>query len=148
MPLIVGFDVASLLVVLVVLALGGIVLRRRVLQRRGGTFDCSLRECTSALGKGWMLGVARYESESLQWHRVFSWSPRPRRVVSRRNLELVSRRTPLGAEAHVLLAGAIIVQCRAERTEIELAMQPGALTGFLSWLESAPPGEPGRSVDA
>jgi hypothetical protein len=25
-------------------------------------------------------------------------------------------------------------------TEVEIAMGPDALTGFLSWLESAPPG--------
>jgi hypothetical protein len=34
-----------------------------------------------------------------------------------------------------------VLRCESETQEaIEIAMGPGALTGFLSWLESAPPG--------
>ena len=38
-------------------------------------------------------------------------------------------------------AGATVLCCRGEGgAAVELAMTPDALTGFLSWLESAPPG--------
>lgn len=141
MPVHLALDTVVVVVVLGLLGLLGIVIRRRVLQRRGGTFDCSLRECRRPVGKGWMLGVARYERDTLEWHRVFSWSPRPRLVVGRRELMVLDRREPVGSEAHVLLAGAVVVLCRSSGTELELAMNRGSLTGFLSWLESAPPGQ-------
>jgi hypothetical protein len=36
----------------------------------------------------------------------------------------------------------VVVSCTAGETpeNVELAMAEGALTGFLAWLESAPPG--------
>jgi hypothetical protein len=37
-------------------------------------------------------------------------------------------------------AGATVLRCRGEAGELELAMDTDALTGFLSWLESSPPG--------
>jgi hypothetical protein len=44
---------------------------------------------------------------------------------------------------------ASVLRCRVGEREVELAMTPGVLTGFLSWLESAPPGPAGyRSTDA
>ena len=39
--------------------------------------------------------------------------------------------------------GASVLCCRSGDQELELAMPPGVLTGFLSWLESAPPGGSG-----
>jgi len=41
-----------------------------------------------------------------------------------------------------LLAGAVVVKCRHDTSFVEFAMSPDALTGFLAWLESAPPGQP------
>ena len=33
-----------------------------------------------------------------------------------------------------------MLRCRSRGADVEIAMAPGVLTGFLSWLESAPPG--------
>jgi uncharacterized protein DUF2550 len=33
-----------------------------------------------------------------------------------------------------------VVSCRTPAGPLEVAMSPAALTGFLAWLESAPPG--------
>jgi hypothetical protein len=33
-----------------------------------------------------------------------------------------------------------VLRCRAGGSDVEIAMAPGVLTGFLSWLEAAPPG--------
>ena len=67
---------------------------------------------------------------------------RPTRVLSRRDLHVVERREPRGAEVYSLLSGAVVVRCHDTSGQVELAMTPDALTGFLAWLESSPPGVP------
>jgi len=133
---------------LAVLAYACFVLRRWVIARRGGTFDCSLRIRPGGdpppgpdLGQGWTLGTARYAEDMLEWYRVFSFSPRPRWVFPRRELEVRGRRVPDGPEALALLSGAVVLECRWRDQSVELAMADDALTGFLAWLESAPPGQ-------
>jgi hypothetical protein len=71
---------------------------------------------------------------------VFSYATRPRRVFGRRDLHVVERRDPQGTEALALLSGAVVVRCRDGDGFVDLAMSRDALTGFMSWLESAPPG--------
>lgn len=129
-------------VALLLLALGLFVLRRRVLTRRGGTFDCSLRLRPGAHGKGWVLGIGRYSGERLEWYRAFSYAMRPRQVLGRRHLYVLDRRAPQGAEVFSLLSGAVVVRCRDGSEPVELAMGPDTLTGFLAWIESSPPGNP------
>jgi hypothetical protein len=104
------------------------------------------------------LGIGRYSGETLEWYRVFSYAARPRHVMGRRELEIIDRRVPEGAEVFALLSGAVIVRCREGSDTgsttgsgsghdtgnvVEFAMGEDALTGFLSWLEAAPPGRPG-----
>ena len=55
-------------------------------------------------------------------------------------LEIVDRRLPLDGEAYAVPEAASVLHCRVDGQDVELAMAPGVLTGFLSWLESAPPG--------
>ena len=144
MSIIKALDGLAALVVVVLAAVAVLAVRRRVITRRGGTFDCSLRLRPSDSGKGWALGIGRYSGDSLEWYRVFSYATRPRHVMARRELEIVDRRVPEGAEAFALLSGAVIVRCRDGSDAgamVEFAMGDDALTGFLSWLEAAPPGE-------
>jgi len=143
MSLIGVLDVLGGLVVLVLLALGLLALRRRIITRRGGTFDCSLRLQSAPHGKGWVLGVGRYSGDVLEWYRVFGYSPRPRRTFGRRDLQVTDSRDPTGVEVFSLLSGAVVVRCRYRGdATVELGMSPGSQTGFLSWLESASPGMP------
>jgi Protein of unknown function (DUF2550) len=135
-----ALDGLALFVAVLLAALVALVLRRRFLTRSGGTFDCSLRLRSGSHGKGWALGICRYAGDALEWYRVFSYSARPKRVMARQSLQIVDRREPRGPESYALLAGAVIVSCRAGADSVEVAMSQGALTGFLSWLESAPPG--------
>ncbi len=137
-----ALDVFAALVVVVLIGLVVLALRRRLLTRSGGTFDCSLRLRPGGYGKGWALGIGRYAGDSLEWYRVFSYAARPRRVLARRDLEILERRPPVGPEVFSLLAGAVVVRCRHDTSFVEFAMSPEALTGFLAWLESAPPGQP------
>ena len=124
----------ALLVVLVGL------LRRLGLQRAGGTVELSLRLKRPGHGRGWVNGVGRFVGDELQWYRVFSLSPRPRRRYSRRDLEVLRRREPSGEEHKALLEGAVVMECRVGDRPVELAMSGSAVTGFLAWLEARPPG--------
>nr|WP_240969141.1 DUF2550 domain-containing protein [Streptomyces sp. HNM0575] len=178
--------VLSLCGVALLLALAGLFafgLRRRLLQRSGGTFDCNLRWNAPAPlaeyageaagddadrgagqgpgdaqgtagadghgaggrgvggGKGWAYGVARYNGDQIEWFRVFSYAPRPRRFLERHCIEVLQRRDPEGEEELALLSDAVILACSLHGTRVELAMSEDALTGFLAWLEAAPPGQ-------
>ena len=128
------------MVLLVVLPLVAIAGRRRALQRRYGTIDLSLRMERKGNGRGWVLGVGRFDGDDLQWYRVFSLAPRPRRTLSRRSLEVRGRREPRGPETLALLSGAVVMECRDPQGTVELAMDAAAVTGFLAWLEARPPG--------
>src|SRR3954468_22326279 len=77
----------------VLVGLWAVVLARRLLLARGvGTFDCSLRRSTR--GGGWVLGVARYEADRLDWFQVLTISPRPTRSLARERLVLLDRDAP------------------------------------------------------
>jgi len=90
---------------------------------------------------GWHLGIGRYRGEQFLWFRVLSLRNGPDRVLSREDLHITERRKPSKEESYTLPAAATVLRCKStEGMEIEIAMGPGALTGFLSWLESAPPG--------
>jgi hypothetical protein len=126
--------------VLVALAFAAIWVRRRLLQRAGGTVELSLRLKPRPRGRGWVLGIGRFDGDDLQWHRVFSLASRPRRTLSRRDLVVERRRPPHEPEAYALLEGAVVMECRTASGPVELGMEPAAVTGFLAWLEARPPG--------
>ena len=130
--------VGGLLVLL--LPLLSLAVRRRALQRGGGTVEVSLRLTARRPGAGWVLGVGRFAGDELQWYRVFSLAPRPRRTLSRRSLSVCRQRPPEGPERYALLDGAVVVECRSDGGPVVLAMDRSAVTGFLAWLESRPPG--------
>jgi len=123
-----------------VILLFAVAVRRRGLQRAGGAVEVSLRSARAGPGRGWVNGVGRFVGDDLRWYRVFSLSPRPRRTLSRRDLEVTAQRDPRGHERNALHAGSVVMECRSTADRVELAMEPAAVTGFLSWLESRPPG--------
>ena len=173
-------EVLASLCLLVLCAIGALFLRRIMIRRRGGTFDCSLR-LTPALpgatwaaariggtapatepepenapvrgtgtpftaagvrdGRGWSYGIAQYGADRVDWYRIFSYAFRPAAVLTRRELEVVGRRDPEGTEELALFPGWTILDCRLGSGYAELALSEDALTGFLSWLEAAPPGQ-------
>ena len=133
-------EVLLALPLLAVLLLLVVALRRRWLQSAGGTVELSLRLKRLGHGRGWSAGVGFFDGDDLRWYRVFSLSPRPRRVLSRRDLHVVRRRDPSGAEHLALLSGAVVMECETGLGPVDLAMSPSAVTGFLAWLEARPPG--------
>ncbi|GAB1820691.1 DUF2550 family protein [Herbidospora sp. RD11066] len=98
------------------------------LASRRGTVVCYVRTGT----RKWQSGVARYAGGELHWVPLAGLRLRPRHAIARRGL-VVSRRRPLeageGPQGHWMV----------EAGPVSLAMSEDALTGFLAWLESAPP---------
>ncbi|MEV6210642.1 DUF2550 domain-containing protein [Kitasatospora sp. NPDC051914] len=155
--------VCAAIVAAAVVGLMAFAVRRRVIQRVGGTFDCSFRlkmpadastqpdldengkptpaPVHTTDGKGWVFGIGRYSGDSIEWFRVFSYAPRPRRVLPRTEIEVLGRRYPEGQEELALLSGSVVLRCLHNGAPLELAMSEDALTGFLAWLEAAPPGQ-------
>jgi Protein of unknown function (DUF2550) len=120
--------------------LGLLFLRREIIARGRGTIEMSIRLSTLMAGRGWSPGVARFVGDQMRWYRVFSLAVRPRRILSRRALAVEERRAPTAAERVVLPANWVVLRCTSARVSVELAMAETTLTGFLSWLEAAPPG--------
>lgn len=126
-----------------------LVVRRRLLSRRGGTFELSFRARSTKAGRGWLLGLGRYGGENLEWFRIFSLSVRPKRSWERADLEYLGRRDPEGVEALSLYSDHVVVECGTVDGVVELAMSPASLLGFQAWLQSMPPGTRGvRPGDA
>jgi hypothetical protein len=133
-------EAVAVALAVVAFVLAALAVRRRWLLGSGGAIDMSLRLRFGRVGRGWALGVGRYTGDDLLWFRVFAATLRPSRTLSRRGLEVVAQRPPQGAESWAVQSGAVIVECRDSAGPVHLAMSAEALTGFLSWLESAPPG--------
>ena len=133
--------VALTLVLLLLVPLLFLGSRRRWLSREGGLFDCSVRLSTATPGAGWVLGVARYSGDNLEWFRAFSVSLRPRLIFPRSQLRAGNQREPDLIEAVVLYDDQRILSLElTDGRTWEVAMAVASLTGLLSWLESAPPG--------
>jgi hypothetical protein len=134
-------DAAGLLALLVLLYGLSLVVRRRVLSRHGGTFELSHRmRPGQELGHGWLLGLGRYSGEELEWFRIFTLAPRPKRSWHRSTLSYDGARDPEGLERTVLYPDHLVVDCRGPQGAVELAMSRESLTGFQAWLEASPPG--------
>ena len=118
----------------------GLLGRRRLLSRHGGTFELSHRYRMDRPERGWVLGLGRYSDETLEWFRVFSLSPRPKQTWTREELDYDGRREPLGAEQASLYPDHLVIRCQSPAGPVELAMSVSSLTGFQSWLEAMPPG--------
>ncbi|QJY46877.1 DUF2550 domain-containing protein [Pseudonocardia broussonetiae] len=121
---------------------------RRVRLMRGGGVDLNLRRRPAGVSRfasrdasaGWHSGVARYRGDELAWFRLTSFRPGASLQLDRNQLEIVDRRLPADAEAYVMPTTSAVLRCRSHGVDVELAMTPGVLMGFLAWLEAAPPG--------
>ncbi len=113
---------------------------RRLRTLRVGGIEVALRTRADDSPRGWHLGVGHYRGEEFAWYRVLSVSSGPNLVLSRGKVEIAERREPTLPEGYTMPAGATILRFNGFDGQLELAMGPDALTGFLSWLESAPPG--------
>jgi len=106
--------------------------------RAVSTWRCAAGSTPAAAAGRWAsAGIA---ATSSVWYRVLSVRSGPDHVIPRFGLEITNRRLPSTPESYAMPLDATVLRCRADTGEIELAIGAEALTGFLSWLESAPPG--------
>jgi hypothetical protein len=133
-----GICVGALLALLFV-----IFFRRRLLMVGGGTIRLQVRLTTMVPGRGWATGIGQFAGDELRFHRMFSLAFRPKRVLYRDALTIAEQRRPEGPERLTVPAHWIVLRCSTGEGEIEIAMAESTVTGFLSWLEAAPPGQPG-----
>jgi hypothetical protein len=84
------------------------------------------------------VGVAWYGGDSLLWYRALSLSVRPQHRLCRAEVRVEGRRSAQPADL-ALPADVVVLTCGTGNGPQELAMDPAVATGFLSWVESAPP---------
>lgn len=134
------FDSAVLAAVVVALGLIALIalgLRRRGITRHAGTFEC----CVRSVGRTrFTLAMARYGGDRLDVFRWFSIDYRPHAVFERSLIVETGRREPIGREVMLLGAGDVVVlEFDYDGVPVALALGQSALTGFLAWIEAAPP---------
>jgi len=112
------------------------LLRRRFLLSGLGAVTMWLRPEGSPR---WSVGVAWYGGDMLLWYRGLSLSVRPQERLSRAELQVEARRSP-GRDDLALPSDVVVLTITTPEGRRELAMDTSTVTGFLSWVESAPPG--------
>jgi hypothetical protein len=112
------------------------LLRRRFLLSGLGAVTMWLRPTGSPR---WSVGVAWYGGEALLWYRALSLSVRPQQRLCRADFRVEAQR-PAGRDDLALPDDVVVLECATAEGPRELAMDRSTVTGFLSWLESAPPG--------
>lgn len=109
--------------------------------RQGGT-AAILRDIPAVGGHGWRHGVIRYRGDEARYYRLSSLRWWPDRRLSRRGLEVISRRAPRGDEFDIMSDAIVVLELHDTTVDrwrgYEMALDRGALTAFLSWVESSP----------
>jgi hypothetical protein len=132
----------GMVVLIVVLAVAVLALSYRLWKLRQGGTAGIMRDIPAVGGHGWRHGLIRYRGGEALFYRLSSLRLWPDRRLSRRGLEIVVRRAPRGDEFDIMTDEIVVLELRDttqdRRTGYELALDRGALTAFLSWLESRP----------
>src|ERR1700759_1497862 len=104
------------------------------LRQVGGT-AAILRDYPAVGGQGWRHGVMRYRGEEAGFYRLSSMRWWPDRRLSRRGVEVVSRRPPRGDEFDIMTDAIMVLELRDTSGEgrrgYEVALDRGALTAFM-----------------
>lgn len=107
-----------------------------------GGMAAILRDLPAVGGHGWRHGVLRYRGDEARFYRLSSLRLWPDRRLGRRGLEVVARRAPRGDEFDLMTEETVVLELLDATADAprgyELALDRGALTAFLSWVESRP----------
>jgi hypothetical protein len=128
--------VLLLVAVALVVVVFAFLLRRRFLLSGLGAVTMWLRPEGSPR---WSVGVAWYGGDSLLWYRALSLSVRPQQRLCRAHFAVRERRSA-GRDDVALPSDVVVLSCSTGEGPRDLAMDASTVTGFLSWVESAPPG--------
>ena len=118
--------------------------------RQGGT-AAVLRDTPAVGAHGWRHGVIRYRGDEARFYRLSSVRLWPDRRLSRRGCEILARRAPRSDEFDIMTEETIVLELLDSSGEqprtYEMALDRGALTAFLSWVESRPSPRARRRAD-
>jgi len=121
----------GMVALVVVLGAAVLALSYRLLKLRQGGTAGIMRDIPAVGGHGWRHGVIRYRGGEAAFYRLSSLRLWPDRRLSRR-----------GVEFDIMTDEIVVLELRDttqdRRSGYELALDKGALTAFLSWLESRP----------
>ncbi|MGB3332684.1 DUF2550 domain-containing protein [Mycobacterium sp. SMC-14] len=131
------------MVVLVVVLLSAVVaLSYRLWKLRQGGTAAIMRDLPAVGGHGWRHGVVRYRGGEAAFYRLSSVRLWPDRRLSRRGVDVVARRAPRGDEFDIMTDEIVVLELcdvsQDHRAGFEIALDRGARTAFLSWLEARP----------
>ena len=108
---------------------------------QGGT-PAIVRDTPAVGGHGWRHGVIRYRGDEARFYRLSSLRLWPDRRLTRQGLEVISRRVPRGDETDIMTEEIVVLELHdatgGPQRGYEVALDRGALTAFLSWVESSP----------
>lgn len=134
--------VVGMAALIAVLGLTVLALSYRLWKLGQGGTAAIMRDIPAVGGHGWRHGVIRYRGGEAAFYRLSSVRLWPDRRLSRRGTEIMSRRPPRGDEFDIMSDQIVVVELRDtsgdHRGCYEIALDRGALTAFLSWLESRP----------
>jgi len=123
---------------LVVIVLGSVFVRRRLIARGKPLTVCALREPDDGR---WRFGLVRYGATGLEWFKLAGISLRPARRWERSLLEFgAGQPLEAGERPEILSPGALRVDCRYRGARFEIALAQAPYTALRSWLEASPPG--------
>jgi Protein of unknown function (DUF2550) len=132
----------GMVVLVVVLGAAVVALSFRLWKLRQGGTAAIMRDAPAVRGHGWRHGVIRYRGGEAAFYRLSSLRLWPDRRLSRRGVEIVGRRAPRGDEFDIMTDEIVVLELRDTTQDrssgYEIALDRGALTAFLSWLESRP----------
>ncbi|ELP47672.1 hypothetical protein D522_04624 [Mycobacterium avium subsp. paratuberculosis S5] len=136
---------AGMVVLVVVLAAAVIALSYRLWKLRQGGTAGIMRDIPAVGGHGWRHGVIRYRGGEAAFYRLSSLRLWPDRRLSRRGVEIVSRRAPRGDEFDIMTDEIVVIELRDttqdRRSGYEIAFDKGALTAFCpGWSRVRRPG--------
>ena len=137
--------IIGLIVCCAVIYMIWLLVRHRVLMRRRGAFLCVLRVMGGPKPGGWMIGTARYADGTFEWYRAIDPRPVPAIVLRRGGLVMVEHRPPNVNDSLALASdayGIVTLQTgrKGKSSVCQIVVDPGVVTGLMSWLEAAPPG--------
>ena len=126
----------------VVPLLGVLMLGYRLFKMRQGGTAAILRDAPAVGGHGWRHGVIRYRGDEVRFYQLSSVRLWPDRRLSRCGLEVIGRRPPRGDEFDIMTEATVVLELQDTSSDhmrgYEMALDRGALTAFLSWVESRP----------
>lgn len=143
--------IIGLIVCCAVVYMMWLLIRHRALMRRRGAFLCALRVMGGPKPGGWMIGSARYVGGAFEWYRAIDPRHVPTIVLKRGGLTMVGHRPPNSDDSLALASSAYEIVTldtgRKGRSSVcQIVVDPGVVTGLMSWLEAAPPGGVGYAT--